>query len=82
MRAPTILLLLAALTACFSVAEAVSADANHILVADEAKCNDLKAQVDGAADAFAKVRGIFPLWRLVLAICICIPCIARIGFSC
>lgn len=80
MRTSTILLLLAALAACYSIAEAVSADANHILVADEAKCNDLKAQIDGAADAFAKVGGNLPLWRLVLAICICTPCNARSRF--
>jgi hypothetical protein len=56
MRASTLLLALVALLSLATVAEAVSADASHILVPDEATCNKLKGEIEGAADQFEKVR--------------------------
>mmetsp|Transcript_43709 Transcript_43709/g.106856 ORF Transcript_43709/g.106856 Transcript_43709/m.106856 type:complete len:118 (-) Transcript_43709:272-625(-) len=51
-----ILVALVGLAAFAAVAEAVSADASHILVPDEAKCNELKAQITAAADPLAKFQ--------------------------
>lgn len=64
MRASTLLLALVALLSLASVAEAVSADASHILVPDEATCLKLKGDIEGAADQFEKVRASCR-WRLL-----------------
>jgi len=49
-----LLLALVGFAALFAVADAVSADASHILVPDEATCSKLKAEIEGASDPFEK----------------------------
>jgi hypothetical protein len=50
------LMLLAMLLATVAVATASTAEASHILVKDEAKCNELKSQITSASDVFAKFK--------------------------
>merc|ERR1712171_21578 len=52
----TFLLLAFAAAALFIHAEAKSAEASHILVANESQANDLKKQIDGGAD-FGELAG-------------------------
>ena len=50
------ILSLAVLLAMVSGAAALEAEANHILVADEARCNEIKGKINAAGDVFAEVR--------------------------
>ncbi len=54
-RASVLALAFVTLVALCGVAQAAEAEASHILVATEARCNEIKAEIDGSADKFEAV---------------------------